>query len=151
MAQDSLGKALTAKMMNLLTQNFKLEIRYCRGQRYDGAGNVACKLSGLSSIILSINPLALFTHCSSHKRNLCIVSSCQIQSVRNVMENVTKMCYFFNNHPKRQLLLDEMDRKFDPHSKKRKLLDVSRTRWILRIDGLERVMTMYKAIAKAIL
>ena len=57
----------------------------------------------------------------------------------------------FNIHPKRQLLLDEMSKKFAPHSKKRKLLDVCRTRWILSIDGLERFMTMYKAIAEAML
>jgi len=44
-----------------------------------------------------------------------------------------------------------MSKKFAPHSKKRKLLDVCWTRWILSIDGLERFMTMYKAIAEAML
>ena len=130
------GKALTATIMHLLPQNFKLDIRYCRGKRYDGAGNMAGNFHGLSPRILSINPLALFTHCSYYRLNLCIASSCYSQSVQNMMEHVTKMCYFFNNHPKCQLLLVEMVQNFDPHSKNRTILYLCRTGWILRTDGL---------------
>ena len=112
----------------------------------DGAGNMAGKFSGLSSRLLALNPLALYTHCLSHKLNLCVASSYQIQSVCNMMDNVTKISSFFTNSPKRQLLLDEMVKKFKSHNRQTKLLDVCKTRWVLRIEGLECFMTMYKAI-----
>ena len=38
-----------------------------------------------------------------------------------------------------------MVEKFDSHNKQTKLLDVCKIRWVHRIEGLERFMTMYKA------
>ena len=143
------GAALKDKIVSCITEDFKLDIIDCRGQCYDGAGNMAGRFSGVSAQILVLNPLALYTHCSSHRLNLCIASSCQIQSVRNMMESVTSISNFFNKSPKRQLLLEGMVKKHIPNCKHTKLLDVCRTRWVLRIDGLERFIEMYKAIAEA--
>ena len=88
------GNALNDKIINLITQKLQPDLQDCRGQCYDGAGNMAGKVPRVSSRVLSVNPLALYTHCSSHRLNLCVASSCQIQSVRNMMENVTKLCNF---------------------------------------------------------
>ena len=143
------GKALMEKVVHCITQELKLEMKNCRGQCYDGAGNMAGKFSGLSSRILSHNPLALYTHCSSHRLNLCVAASCKIQNVRNMMDSVTKISNFFNSSPKRHQLLERMVKKYIPGCKRTKLLDVCRTRWVLRIDGLERFMEMYTAITEA--
>ena len=102
------GNALKDKILSFLLNELQLDLSHCRGQCYDGAGNMAGKFSGLSSRIIALNPLALYTHCSSHRVNLCLASSCQIQSVRTMMGNVTKISNFFKNSPKRQLLLDKM-------------------------------------------
>ena len=142
------GNALKDKIVDLISNELQLDLTNCRGQCYDGAGNMAGKFSGLSSRILALNPLALYTHCSSHRLNICVASSCQIQSVHNMMDNVTKISSFFNNSPKRQLLLDEMVKKFNSQNRQTKLLDVCKTRWVLRIEGLERFMTLYKAITE---
>ena len=67
---------------------------------------MADKFSGLSTKILIIIPLALFTHCSFHRLNLAVAASCQIQIVRNMMDHVTSISSFFSNSPKREFLVE---------------------------------------------
>ena len=143
------GNALKDKVLNCLTKELQLDINNCRGQCYDGASNMAGQYSGLAARICQINPLALYTHCASHRLNLCVAAACQIQSVRNMMSSVTKVGTFFNT-PKRQLLLAKMIRKFIPTSSHTKLIDVCQTRWVLRIDGLDRFLEMYIPIFEAL-
>ena len=79
---------------------FGLDINNCRGQGYDGAGAVAGKRKGLSAHILRLNEKAIYTHCHSHRLNLCISKSCSIQSVRNVLEQIKKYLIFLISHNK---------------------------------------------------
>ena len=65
------------------------------------------------------------------------------------MVNVTKIGKFFNT-PKRQALLKKMVQEYLPASRHSTLLDVCRTRWIQRIDGLERFLKMYEPISTAL-
>ena len=46
--------------------------------------------SGSAARILYINPLALYTHCGSHRLNLCLAAACHIQCVQIMMSSVTK-------------------------------------------------------------
>ena len=64
--------------------DLSLDINNCRGQGYDGAGNVSGKNQGLSARVLQINKKALYTHCFSHRLNLVVVKSCSIQVIENV-------------------------------------------------------------------
>ena len=136
------GIALKKKVFECITQELNLKLEDCRGQCYDGAGNMAGKFSGLSTRILEDNPLALYTHCSSHQLNLYVAASCQIQSIQNMMDHVTSISSFFSKSPNRQHLLEEMVKKFCPECKHTKLVDVCRKRWVLHIDGLERLIEM---------
>ena len=80
-----------------------------------------------------------------------IATSCQLQGVRNLMVNIQNVSKFFNNSPKRQLLLEKMPKKGHlPDYKHFKLIDVCRTRWVLQIDGLERFLAMCVATAEAL-
>ena len=136
------GIALKKKDVECITQELNLKLEDCRGQCFDGAGNMADKFSGLSTRVLEDNPIALYTHCSSHRLNLCVAASCQIQSVRNMMDHLTSISSFFSKSPNRHRLLEEMVKKICPECKHTKLVDVCRTRWVLRIDGLERLIEM---------
>ena len=144
------GKALTGKIVSSLRDDFNLDIMQCRGQCYDGAGNMAGKYSGVAARILEENRLALYTHCASHRLNLCVASACKIQNIKNMMDNVEKISKFFNNSPKRQALLEEMVKQHLPHYSHTKLIDPCRTRWVLRIDSLARFLEMYTVIFDAI-
>ena len=49
-----------------------LHMNNCRGQGYDGAGNMAGRYNGAAALIRSEFPLAIYTHCASHWLNLCV-------------------------------------------------------------------------------
>ena len=136
--------------MNCVTNELSLDVKDCRGQCYDGAVNMHGKKSGVATRILRMNELALYTHCASHKLNLCVAASCQNQNVKNMMDNIQVISKFFNNSPKRQSLLEKMVKQHLPNYNHTKLIDACRTRWILCIDGLARFMEMYVAITEAL-
>lgn len=52
---------------------------YNRGQSYDGAGNMAGSIRGAAAIVRASYPFALYTHCASHRLNLCVMKACSIQ------------------------------------------------------------------------
>ena len=136
------GEALKDKIIDCLVNELNLDVENCRGQCYDGAGNMAGKYSGVAARILNLNPLALFTHCASHRLNLGAAVAFENQNVSNMMDRVKQISKFVNYSLKRQQLLEENIKKLNPGCKYTKLLDVCRTRWILRIDGLERFLEM---------
>ena len=75
------GKDLAAILLEALAA-FSLDFNDCRGQGYDGAGAVSGHVRGLSTLLLNINPKALYTHCYSHRLNLVIGEACSVQLFR---------------------------------------------------------------------
>ena len=98
------GKAISDELLHVMT-SVNLDMNNCRSQCYDGAGSMGGKFKGSSALIQKEFPLAHYTHCHSHRLNLCIVKACEAQAVRNMMGIVTEASYFFTNSPKRQSLL----------------------------------------------
>lgn len=76
----------------------------------------------------------------NHRLNLCIADTCQLPIVRNMMDIVRKISNFFNNSPKRQQHLIAKIRELLPRANHTVLIDVCRTRWIERIDGMDRIV-----------
>ena len=115
-----------------------LDLNKLRGQAYDGAGKMAGKAKGSAAIITSDYPPALYLHCTSHSLNLAVVKSLEVQSVRNMIGVINKVSLFFQAHPKRQRKLEEAIDSTAPSSSVCKLKDLCRTRWIERIDAVQR-------------
>ena len=94
---------------NILLQlnAWQLPATSLRGQAYDGAGSMSGHTKGAAARISAMYPKALYTHCASHRLNLCIVKSCSNREVTNMMEVVDSISHFFNNSPKRQLELEK--------------------------------------------
>jgi hypothetical protein len=63
------GEALATTIKEFL-RDLNLRIDDCRGQGYDGAGNMAGRLSGVAARIQETNEKALYVHCNSHRLNL---------------------------------------------------------------------------------
>ena len=112
----------------------------CRGQCYDGAGNMAGRLNGASSLITQSHPKAIYVHCMNHRLNLCVADTCSLQLVRNMMTNVRKISDFFHNSPKREQCLIAKVRELLPRNNHTVLIDVCKTRWVARIDGMDRIV-----------
>ena len=130
------GKALVETVLNGIP-NLTLDIDNCRGQGYDGASLVSGYMNGLSAQILHINEKAIYTHCHSHRLNLVVPASCNIQIVRNVLDQIKELSYFFNYSEPRQKILDTCVENYVPNSIKKKLKDICCTRWVERITGLD--------------
>ncbi len=127
-----------------------LDMENCRGQGYDGIGNIAGKHIGAAKRVQNTYPKAIYFHCASHRLNLAVGSACQLQTVRNMKGRVKTVADFFNNSPKRQGLLEEQIREFMPPQKHKTLVDVCRTRCILHIDGLIRFEEVFDPTMKAL-
>ena len=139
------GDVLAEKMITFI-QTHGLVPTKLRGQAYDGAGNMSGKTKGAAARISSRYPLALYIHCASHCLNLAVVKSLEEANVRNMIGIVNRASIFFSAHPKRQRKLEEAIDATQPESSVRKLKDLCRTRWIERIDALDRFQTLHPSI-----
>ena len=145
------GQGLYTTVTNCLKNDLDLDIAECRGQVYDGAGAVAGKNKGLAALITAVNSLALYTHCFSHQLNLSIQKGCSIPSVRDMLESVKDICYFFKFSPPRLEYLDRSIKKyFSCESTQARLKDVCRTRWVERVKGLSQFEELFVAVHDAI-
>ena len=104
------------------------------------------KTKGTAAHIQSQYPLALYTHHASHCLNLAAVASFEEQSVSNIIVFVNQPSTFFFAHPKWQKKLEEAIQNTQPESSVQKLKDLCRTRWIERIDALDRITKLHPSI-----
>jgi hypothetical protein len=111
---------------------------------------MAGKLSGVAARIQKEHKKAIYVHCGSHVLNLCIAASCKLQCVRNMMDNVRCISDFFNNSPKQVIMLERKIKELIPTAGQQKLLNVCRTRWVARINGLTIFQECYIAIISAL-
>ena len=136
-----------------ISDSIKSEIRSlgltldnCRGQGYDGAGNMAGRYNGAAALIKNDYPKALYVHCASHRLNLCVTSSCKIVTIKNMMSDVKAVSDYFNSSPKLADYLKTNIVHIFPKDKHTKLIDLCRTRWIERLVALDRFQELYEAI-----
>lgn len=142
---DLTGEGLTKTILNMLHE-FGLSIKDLRGQGYDGGANMAGKLRGVQSRILKEQPLALYTHCSSHCLNLALSKSCNMQAVRNVLGAIGEICNFVRDSPKRTTALQQkIEAKF-PEARVKRLKPLCETRWIEKHDSVLLFREMLPAI-----
>ena len=125
------GKALAETVLSGLI-NLGLDIRNCRVQGFDGAVAVSGHVNGLSAHICRINSKVIYTHCHSHRLNLVIGASCNIQCVRNVFDQIKEISYFFKFPDPRQKMLINSIRERAPDSQKKRLFDFCPSRWVER-------------------
>ena len=139
------GKALAETILTEIG-NLTLDNNNCRGQGYDGAASVSGHINGLLADILRINEKAVYTHCYSHRLNLAVAASCSIQYVRNILDQIKELFFFFNFSEPRQKMLDLSIENHAPNCLKRKLKNVCRTRWVEQITGLDDFEDLYVSI-----
>ena len=65
------------------------------GQCYDGVLNMLAVKKGLSGRVLEINPLVLYTHCTTHVLNLSIVAACEENAIQMVLTQIASLAVFF--------------------------------------------------------
>lgn len=103
--KDVSGRNLADTIINEL-KHMNIEIKYLRGQGYDGAANMSGKFNGVAVLVKEQFPSALYIHCSSHSLNLSISHSCDLPEIRNALGTVESGYLFFNT-PKRKTFFSE--------------------------------------------
>ena len=137
------GEAIATTVEQAISE-CNLDPSLLRGQAYDGASNMSGQYKGCAAIIQRKYPKALYSHCCSHVLNLAVVNTCDCIQVRNLFAVMTKVYQFFDNHPKRQYVLDS----FCEGSKSR-LKSLCKTRWLQRIDAFHTFMDMFDSIVNS--
>ena len=71
---------------------------------------------------------------------------CLIRDVDNMMQTADKICRFFNNSPKRQILLEGWIESTMPKINRKRLKELCRTRWIERHEAFEVFLDLFLPI-----
>ena len=88
------GKAIAREIVRVL-EKAGLNIKNCRGQGYDGAGNMASEAIGVQREIKNICEKAVYTHCCGHNLNLVITTACKITIIQNTLDIVKEVTLMF--------------------------------------------------------
>ena len=99
---------------------------------------MAVALSGVSRILSEVTALG--------KKSLSKTAISDVSCVHNMIGVVNRVSTFFFAHPKRQRKLEEVISETQPSSSVHKLKDLCRTRWVERIDALERFKLLHSSI-----
>ena len=134
------GEALADQILGFITSH--LDPSKMRGQAYDGASNMS---GGTAARISSVYPLALCINTAFHSLNLGSCGFIPRSECAQYMIGVVDRLSSFA-HPKRQKKLEEPIHNTQPKPNVTKLKDLCRTRWIERIDALDRVKCLRSSI-----
>ena len=104
---------------------------------------MSSKKVGVQSRVKEVSALALYTNCNSHVLNLSVASACQIPLIGNMIDVINEAFLFFDNSPKRQRFFETILQALGSESKKVKLKDLCKTRWIERHTCYETFYDLY--------
>ena len=145
------GEAIADNILTKL-EPLQLQPQFLRGQAYDGAGAMAGSSKG--ALLASLHaryPKAPYTHCASHRLNLCVVNlCCKIQEVSSMMQTADNVCRFFSNSPKRQLALEKWISQICSEEKRKCLKEMCRIRWVERHEVFEVFSDLFLPIVSCL-
>ena len=139
---EKIGKAISNRLRAL-----DLGINECVGQGYDGASVMSSEVKGACSVILGLNPRALYLHCAAHSLNLVIVDACKQQSVRNMISTTKQVINFINVSAKRKEVFQAVVKYFHPDCRSVHLISLCETRWVERHVALENFIELLDAVS----
>jgi len=124
----------------------KISLDLCRGQAYDTTASMSSDKKGVQAEIGKYAPDAEYQGCCLHSLNLAICHSCKLPQIQNMMDACRELYSFFDNSPKRQSFLEDIIGALSPETKKRKLKNLCKTRWIERHKTFETIFELYEYI-----
>jgi len=88
--------ATLLKAINDVLLRLCLSLNDCRRQCYDGASNMAGRLTGVQAMILDRCSKALYVHCSAHSLNLAVQDATRcvslIRDTTDLVKDLTTRC-----------------------------------------------------------
>ncbi len=152
-AERTTGRALARTFLNTL-DDFGINVAQMRAQSYDGAPNMSGIHNGVQAIIRTDYPFATYVYCRAHCLNICIVHSCQLPLVRNLMDTIQQISFSFKASAKRLSVYEEElqqnDEARENMENKTKLQVLCDTRWASRANALFTFKASYDVIISAL-
>ena len=145
------GEALCQNVIQALT-DAGLDIKLCRSQTMDGAGNMAGKYAGFATRFLKESPRALYHYCSSHDLNLALCKACDVKEIHLMLDTLKQLRLFFKYSPKRsrrlEVAVDEVNQKRckSDQISKAKFSMFCETRWVEKHTTLQDFHIMYEPL-----
>ena len=105
---------------------------------------------GAVSVLKKEQPLAEYPHCKNHILNLSIYFACKNQSIGKFMDNLTTLCFVFENSPRRQICFKNFigfyrEKLNLSETRCKEIIGLSKTRWVGRHKVYETYLLLFKA------
>jgi len=88
---------LVRRLTEIVTVEWRLDLKYCRGQAYLGSGDIAYKLKALACKIQEKSPLAISTHSSCYSFNTWWSKSIPVPAVKRALDVFEEVLMFFGS------------------------------------------------------
>lgn len=142
------GKDLAATLLSSL-EKFGIDLKYLRGQGYDGAPVNTGEHEGVQKYVSQKYPTAVFVHCVGHSLNLVLSHASKIREINNCLGIVEKIHSFFES-PKRHSVLSNKIEEYAPESNRQKLKQMCPTRWVERHDSVIIMVELLEPVLYAL-
>lgn len=113
-----------------------VNLKYLKGQGYDGAAAMSGQLKGCAALLRKTFPEAIYVHCSSHALNLVLCHSCSIPAIRNSLATLKDTISFFRHSTKRSAVLKNIILEENSDARRTRLLKFCETRWVEHLDSI---------------
>ncbi len=152
-AERTTGRALADKFLDTL-DDYGVMMAQIRAQSYDGAPNMSGIHNGVQELIRRQYPHAVYVYCRAHCLNICIIHSCRLPLVRNMMDTIQQISYSFKVSAKRLDIYDnELQQNAEAKAnvdKKTKLQVLCETRWASRASALFTFKASYDVVVASL-
>lgn len=112
---DSITAAALVAITEDMFLHMNIKLKHCRGQCYDGASTMSGRKKGVTKIIATKEPHAIYTHCYGHSLNLAVGDTIKqndvMKSALDVMAEISKLV---KKSPKRDAIFQKLKTELSP-------------------------------------
>ena len=148
-APDLSGSGIATQLLTIL-EKVGINPNYMIGQCYDGAAAMSGQHNKVQKHIRDQYPKAIYTHCASHRLNLCIVKACNVREIQSAMCTMNDIASFFSNSSKRLSTLHSYISRKCPDSLHSRLKRHCTTKWVENQEAVIVFKEMYLAAVGAL-
>ncbi|XP_063058817.1 uncharacterized protein si:dkey-250d21.1 [Engraulis encrasicolus] len=106
--RDLESDALGNRLLELITNEWRLDLKLCRGQAYLGSGDVAHKLKAFACRVQERHPLAISTYSSCYAFNTWWSRSVPVPCITRSLDVLEEVMLFFGSSPALEKQLDQV-------------------------------------------
>ncbi|KAM8834510.1 uncharacterized protein ACB058_016088 [Synchiropus picturatus] len=96
------------RLLTIINEDWRLDLKNCRGQAYLGSGNLSYKLKAFACKVQEMHPLAISTHCSSYSFNTWWSKTIPLPAVKRALDTFEEVVMFFGSTATLEKQLDHV-------------------------------------------